>query len=102
MRDPAGIEVLICERLKKVGYTQEREIRLYGEEFHLISNPFPEGNGFAVEGIEHASGKTRIMHIPLSLVQTLRRDVLRPRPDSLQKKRRTLRQDVEERGCSAA
>ncbi len=72
---PAGAEVLICERLKKFGYSQEQQIRLYGEEFQLISNPFPHGNGFAVEGIEHTSGKLRIMRIPLSLVQTLKREL---------------------------
>lgn len=75
MRSPAGTEVLICERLKKFGYSQERQIRLYGEEFHLISNPFPDGNGFAVEGMEHTSGNLRIMRIPLSLVQTLKREL---------------------------
>lgn len=48
---------------------------MYGEEFHLISNPFPDGNGFAVKGIEQASGESRIMRIPLSLVQTLKREL---------------------------
>ena len=75
MNGPVGTEVLICERLKKIGYSQQRHIRLYGEEFHLISNPFPEGNGFAVEGIEHTSGRPRTMRIPLSLVETLRREL---------------------------
>jgi hypothetical protein len=68
-------EVLICERLRKFGYAQERHIRLYGEEFHLISNPFPDGNGFAVEGIARSSGQLKRMHIPLSLVQTLKREL---------------------------
>jgi len=75
VNSPAGTEVLICERLRKFGYSQERHIRLYGEEFHLISNPFPDGNGFAVEGIEHTSGMPRTMRIPLSLVETLRREL---------------------------
>jgi hypothetical protein len=68
-------EILICERLKKFGYSQERNIRLYGEEFHLMSNPFPDGNGFAVEGIARSSGQLKRMHIPLSLVQTLKREL---------------------------
>ncbi len=66
---------MICERLKKFGYSQERHIRLYGEEFYLISNPFPDGNGFAVEGIARASGELKRMQIPLSLVQTLKREL---------------------------
>jgi hypothetical protein len=75
VNSPAGTEVLICEKLKKFGYSRERRIRLYGEEFHLISNPFPEGNGFAVEGIARSSGELKRMRIPLSLVQTLRREL---------------------------
>jgi len=71
----AGTEVLICERLKKFGYSQERHIRLYGEEFHLVSNPFPDGSGFAVEGIARTSGQLKKMRIPLSLVQTLKREL---------------------------
>lgn len=72
---PAGTEIVICERLEKFGYSKERHIRLYGEEFHLISNPFPEENGFAVEGIAHSSGQLNQVHIPLSLVQTLKREL---------------------------
>lgn len=78
MKSPANTEVLICERLKKFGYSQQRHIRLYGEEFHLISNPFPDGNGFAVEGIARSSGQLKRMHIPLSLVQTLKRELALP------------------------
>jgi hypothetical protein len=75
MRSSANAEGLICERLRKFGYTRDRHIRLYGEEFQLVSNPFPDGEGFAVEGIAHASGQLRRMRIPLSLVQTLRREL---------------------------
>lgn len=73
--NPASAQILICEKLKKFGYAQERHIRLYGEEFHLISNVFPDGNGFAIEGIARTSGMLRRMRIPLSIVQTLRREL---------------------------
>lgn len=75
VNSPEATEVLICERLKKFGYSQERHIRLYGEEFDLVSNPFPDGDGFAVEGIARTSGQLKRMHIPLSLVQTLKREL---------------------------
>jgi hypothetical protein len=75
VKSPSSAEILICERLKKFGYSEEREIRLYGQEIRLTSNPFPEGNGFAVEGIEYTSGRPRTMRIPLSLVETLRREL---------------------------
>jgi hypothetical protein len=65
----------ICERLQKLGYAKEQDIKLYGEELHLVSNPVPDGDGFAVEGIARASGAFMRMRIPLSLVYTLRKEL---------------------------
>jgi hypothetical protein len=66
---------IICEKLQELGYAREKHIRLYGEEFHLVSNPIPDGDGFAVEGIARKSGNIRRMRIPLSLVHTLRKEL---------------------------
>jgi hypothetical protein len=65
----------ICERLQKLGYAKEKHIKLYGEEFHLVSNPVPDGDGFAVEGIARTSGNLKRMRIPLSLVCTVRKEL---------------------------
>ena len=83
MNSPASSAILICERLKKFGYCQERNIGMHGEELLLISNPFPDGNGFAVEGIEHTSGRPRTMRIPLALVETLRRELALQGPSQI-------------------
>ncbi|HSZ61810.1 MAG TPA: hypothetical protein VK828_08425 [Terriglobales bacterium] len=64
----------ICERLQQLGYEREKNIRLYGEEFHLVSNPVPDGDGFAIEGISRRSVGVRRVRIPLSLVQTVRKE----------------------------
>lgn len=66
---------MICEKLQELGYAREKHIRLYGEEFHLVSNPIPDGDGFAVEGITRKSGNLRRMRIPLSLVHTLSKEL---------------------------
>jgi hypothetical protein len=66
---------IICEKLQELGYAREKHIRLYGEEFHLVSNPIPDGDGFAGEGITRKSGNLRRMRIPLSLVYTLRKEL---------------------------
>lgn len=65
----------ICARLRELGYASKQHVRLYGEEFHLISDPIPEGDGFAVEGIARRSGKWRLIRIPLSIVHTLRQEL---------------------------
>lgn len=67
-------ESFICERLRKMGFAQERQIRLYGEEFYLVSNPVPDGLGFAVEGIARRSGAHRRIGVPMSLVVTIRQE----------------------------
>ena len=68
-------QVVICEKLRRLGYARARHIRLYGEEFHLISDPAPEGEGFAVEAIAGRSGGLRHIRIPLSIVHTVRQEV---------------------------
>jgi hypothetical protein len=75
-------QFVICARLRELGYARKRHVRLYGEEFHLISDPIPEGDGFAVEGIARRSGKSRLIRIPLSIVHTLRQELaLDTQPD---------------------
>jgi hypothetical protein len=67
--------LVLCQRLQNLGYAQHRKIRLYGEELHLVSNPSPDGDGFAIEGIAKRSGKLTHMRIPLSVVHVLRREL---------------------------
>src|SRR6266851_10312821 len=38
-------QLVICERLRELGYAQERHIRLYGEEFYLV----PRQNSIRME-----------------------------------------------------
>jgi hypothetical protein len=64
----------ICKRLRELGYAQERDIKLYGEKFHLVSNPVPDGNGFVVEGTTRLSVTARRVRIPISLVQTVEQE----------------------------
>ena len=68
-------QLVICERLRELGYGSQRHVRLYGEEFHLISDPIPDGDGFVVKGIARTSGRSRYVRIPLSIIHTLRQEV---------------------------
>ena len=74
MRNREEKQYIICERLKTLGYARERRIRLYGEELRLVSNPMPDGTGFAIEGITRTS-KLRRMRIPLSVINVLEREL---------------------------
>ena len=69
-QDPAELHE-ICDRLKNLGYAQSKHIRIYGQEFTVISNPFPEGNGIAVRAVSRRETLERIVKIPLPILQTL-------------------------------
>ena len=74
---------IICARLQELGFAREKHIKLYGEEFELVSNPVPDGDGFAVEGVARTSGNLRRMRIPLSLIQTLRKELAFDHPPEI-------------------
>lgn len=65
----------ICDKLQKLGYAREKHIKLYGEDLDLISNPVPDGDGFAVECVARPSGDLRRVRIPLTLVYTVKREL---------------------------
>ena len=67
----------LCERLKALGYARRNRIRMYGEEFDLISNPIADGSGCAIEAISRKSGDARRVRIPLSIVQMIMKDLAR-------------------------
>lgn len=59
----------LCERLKRLGFAQENRMRLYGQEFDLISDPFiVENDVVFVDAIERKSRLQRRVRIPLPIV----------------------------------
>lgn len=66
---------IICEKLRKLGYTSERRIKLYGEELRLTSNPISDGFGFSVEAIAIKSGKVKRIRLPLPVVDVVEKEV---------------------------
>jgi len=60
----------MCDRLRDLGYARSKKIRIYGQEFEVISNPFPQGNGFAVRAVSKTETQERTLMIPLPVLQT--------------------------------
>lgn len=66
----ANTHDILCETLKRLGYARSTQVRLYGEVFELLSDPFTIGeNAVFVDGIEQRSGRVRRVRIPVNLVQ---------------------------------
>jgi hypothetical protein len=62
----------ICAHLKHLGYAISRRIRLYGEEFEVVSDPFPEAGGIAVHVTTKKDSTTRVLRIPATVLQGAR------------------------------
>jgi hypothetical protein len=59
----------ICDRLRDMGYAQSKRIRIYGQEFEVVSNPFPQGHGIAVQAVSKEEMHPRTLPLPLPVVQ---------------------------------
>jgi hypothetical protein len=61
--------VSLCGRLKRLGFTQKNQMKLYGEEFELLSDPIVMGDNLVVvDAIEKKSRRMRRVRIPLPIV----------------------------------
>ena len=63
----------ICDRVKHLGFTVSRRVRLYGEEFEVLSDPFPEADGVAVRAKSRNNPEVRTVHIPATVLQSIKR-----------------------------
>jgi hypothetical protein len=62
-------QAILCAKLKQLGFTQENQMRLYGEEFKLLSDPIVMGDGTVfVDAIEKRSRQAGRIRIPLPIV----------------------------------
>jgi hypothetical protein len=59
----------VCAHLKHLGYAISRHIRLYGEEFDVVSDPFPEAGGIAVHVTTKKDLTIRVLQIPAPVLQ---------------------------------
>lgn len=62
----------ICASVKRLGYGVSQSIRLYGEEFEVISDPFPEAGGIAVSVKTRKDQEVRIMQLPATVLQSVK------------------------------
>jgi hypothetical protein len=62
----------ICNRVKHLGYTVSGRIRLYGEEFEVVSEPFPEADGIAVRVKSKKNPTVRVLQLPATVLQSVK------------------------------
>jgi hypothetical protein len=65
----ANHKVSLSERLKRLGFAHASSMRLYGEEFELLSDPIVVTEDVVFfDAIEKKSRQTRRVRIPLNIV----------------------------------
>jgi hypothetical protein len=61
-----------CVRIKDLGYSSSHHIHMYGERFNIVSDPFPDGNGIAVQVTTAKEPKKRTLRLPTSILVGLK------------------------------
>jgi hypothetical protein len=59
----------ICADVKKLGYAAPSQVRLYGEEFEVVSDPFPEADGVAIHAKTKKDATIRVVRLPTTVLQ---------------------------------
>ena len=62
-----------CARIKQLGYVASRRVRIYGEEFELLSDPFPQADQIAIRAKAKSDSSVRILRLPVTIVPGGRR-----------------------------
>jgi hypothetical protein len=62
----------MCAHVKDLGYAASGRIRLYGEEFEVLSDPFPEDDGIAVHVKTKGNATVRVLQLPATVVQSVK------------------------------
>ena len=59
----------LCQTLKRLGFSREKQIRLYGSQFELVGDPVVISDTVVfIDAIEQKSGLLRRVRIPLTIV----------------------------------
>jgi len=70
--DTSHSDAEICANVKRLGYGAGQRVRLYGEKFEVISDPFPEAGGFAVSVKVQKDESPRVVQIPSTVLQSVK------------------------------
>jgi hypothetical protein len=61
----------LCARIKNMGYAASKRVKLYGEEYEIVSDPFPEDQGIAVRVKTKNNPAVRMIRLPSTILQSV-------------------------------
>jgi hypothetical protein len=57
-----------CARIKGLGYTASKHVKIYGEHFELVSDPIEQGDCTVVQVISENDPTIRTLRLPVSIL----------------------------------
>ena len=57
-----------CVKIKDLGFTPSMHIKMYGERFEIVSDPFDEGDCVAVRAISGNNPEIRTLRLPIAIL----------------------------------
>jgi hypothetical protein len=67
----------VCDHVKNLGFGASGRVRLYGEEFEVVSDPFPQDQGIAVHVTSKKDPRVRVLQLPTTILHSARRRAAR-------------------------
>jgi hypothetical protein len=62
----------MCAHVKHLGYASSAHVRLYGEDFEVMSDPFSEAGGIAIQVRTRNDSVIRVLQLPATVLQSVR------------------------------
>lgn len=62
----------ICANVKRMGYAASSRVRLYGEDFEVLSDPFSEAGCVAVHVKSEKDSRIRVLRLPATVLQSVK------------------------------
>lgn len=66
--ETAGISPDSCAKIKDLGFRASMQIKMYGERFEIVSDPFTEGDCIAVRATSGSNPEIRTVFLPIAIL----------------------------------
>jgi len=63
-----GISPDSCAKIKDLGFRASMQIKMYGERFEIVSDPFTEGDCIAVRATSGSNPEIRTVLLPIAIL----------------------------------
>jgi hypothetical protein len=67
----------VCARIRQFGYAASQRIRIYGEDFEVLSDPFPSDGGIAIKVRSKRTSLARVLQLPATVIHRISETICR-------------------------